>query len=644
VPNLAFFVGKGGVGKTTVAAAYALRTAFETSARRVLLVSTDPAHSLGDVLERKLGSLPKLVPAVSSRRLWAWELDPSALFREFLREYRQHILDIVERGSLFSAQEISPLLDTALPGMSEISALLAIRDAIESGSYSHIVVDTAPFGHTLRLFSLPEQFTRLLTFLELAAQRDRVLAEHFGGNLRTREPRLIRDWQAKVLQLTQAFAASHLFLVTTAEPFALNESVRCVKDLRKTTPTLALKGVVLNRAILEAEGCPRCRHNAVLTGRAESFLRKHFRSSPVYVAEDPGFPILGSDALRRFGEHAFGGKPLRLKPQRPKLKSQQGLRLAAAEWPKLNSRLSFVLGKGGVGKTTVSAALGFRCRQVSRLPVEICSVDPAPSLDDIFQTDIGDSPVPVLGDEHFRASELDAVALFESWIREIRQEVASETSREYNGVHLDLAFERQLLSALLDIVPPGLDEVLAIFRISDLRTAGSTRIIIDMAPTGHALELLRMPERIVTWSRLLLKSLAVHRKLALARNIAVRVAELELRARELARVLRNSSEASICCVMLPEPLPDRETERLLRELDGLELKPQLLFVNRIILAEDSANCARCQIAAEWQRSVLSSIQRKRFAQHTFLIRDFANEIAGVRGLNAITRELWRLHP
>ena len=190
MPELAFFVGKGGVGKTTVAAAYAVHTARKNPRSRVLLVSTDPAHSLADVLQLKLGKSPKAVRVLGGK-LWAWELDAARLFGDFFRHYKQSLLDIVERGSLFSAAEISPLLETALPGMSEISALLAIRDAINSNKYSHIVVDTAPFGHTLRLFSMPEQFIRVLKFLELAAGRDRVLAAHFGGGVKATEPKVI---------------------------------------------------------------------------------------------------------------------------------------------------------------------------------------------------------------------------------------------------------------------------------------------------------------------------------------------------------------------------------------------------------------------------------------------------------------------
>jgi arsenite-transporting ATPase len=641
VASLAFLVGKGGVGKTTVAAAYAIRTAQKDPHSRVLLVSTDPAHSLGDVLQRKLGASPKAVQT-GGGKLWAWELDAPALFGDFFRHYKQSILEIVERGSLFSAKEIAPLLETALPGMSEISALLAIRDAIDSGKYSHIVVDTAPFGHTLRLFSLPEQFVRVLKFLEVAAGRDRALAEHFGGRIGAREPKLIEDWREKVEQLAKAFSDSDLLLVTTAEKFALNESVRCISEVRRSSPSLKLKSVVLNRLVHRAGKCSFCKKRVTAAKTAVSFLRKQFPSVQLHVGEDPGFPIMGPDALLNFGEHVFEDKPLQLRPQLPKSKKQQ-VHLSPTQWPGLTSRISFVIGKGGVGKTTLSAALGFYARQTSGSSVEICSVDPAPSLDDIFQAEIGDTPTSVLGDKHFRASELDSAALFQSWIAEIREEVDSATISEHSGVHVDLSFERELLSALLDIVPPGLDEVLAIFRIIDLRESTAGKIIIDMAPTGHGLELLRMPERIVTWSRMLLKSLAVHRKLALARNAAVKIAELELRARELLKAFNNSGQVSTFAVMLPEPLPDRETERLINELDHLRLKPQALFVNRIISAEDAATCARCQIVAEWQSSVLAKLSKRHSTKEVFVIRNFRDEIAGKSGLRTITHELWRLN-
>jgi arsenite-transporting ATPase len=643
VPELAFFIGKGGVGKTTVSAAFAVRRALQNSGRRVLLVSTDPAHSLGDVLQRKLGNSPRNVPLKARGKLTAWEIDSTKSFRAFLNQHKQELVDTIERGSLFTAAEISALLETTLPGMSEIAALLAIQEAIESGKYSDIVVDTAPFGHTLRLFGLPEQFVRLLNFLELSSDRDRVLAQHFGGNVRDRHRAFLDEWRAKVEELQKAFSSASLFLVTTAERFALNESVRCVQQLQESNPDLKLPAVVLNRVVLRSAACSHCRRRAESARAARIQLRKQFRSAELYVGEDPGAPILGVDGLMKFGLHVFAGKRLSWKPIVPKPKKKAQFQLTPTTWPKLTAPLSFVLGKGGVGKTTIAAGLAYCSRIRSSEPVEICSVDPAPSLDDIFQTPVGDEPVSVLGDPKFHASELDSPALFKSWVQEIRTEVESATTAQYSGVHVDLSYERQLFSELLEIVPPGLDEVLAIFRIIELLGGPSRKIVIDMAPTGHALELLRMPERILVWARLLLKSLAAHRKLALAREAAVKIAELEVRARELSAALKSSQRVGIFAVMLPEPLPDRETERLLGELQRLELSADTVFVNRVLLPEQAGTCQRCLRTAQWQTAILASLKRRFRGKNIYAIRNFDHEIAGKRGLRELTGELWRLN-
>lgn len=641
MPELAFFVGKGGVGKTTVSAAFAVRIAFQKSGSSVLLVSTDPAHSLSDLFEKKMGDSPARIPLKPRSKLMVWEIDSTKLFRQFLAKHKQSLVKTIEKGSLFTAAEISSLLETALPGMSEIAALLAIRDAIASEKYSHVVVDTAPFGHTLRLFALPDQFLRLVNFLELSADRDRVLAHHFGGNVRGRGLDVIDDWRAKIDGLKHAFAHSGLFLVTTAEDFALNESIRCIRELHKTTPQAKLQAVVLNRVVLHPGRCKICRKRTMRAQAARTQLRETFGSADLNLGEDPGSPILGLDALRKFGVHVFDNKPLRSTQAAPKLNNKPA-RFAQGAWPSLATPLSFVVGKGGVGKTTVSAGLGFCTRARSQESVEICSVDPAPSLDDVFEVRVGDQPVSVLGDPKFCASESDSVALFKKWVGEIRAEVEAATTADYSGVHIDLSYERKLFSELLEIVPPGLDEVLAIFRIIELLGEPPRKIIIDMAPTGHALELLRMPERILVWARLLLKSLATHRKLALAREVASKVAELEVRARELAIQLKSSRKSRVFCVMLPEPLPDHETGRLLQQLDSLGLAASTVFVNRVLFPDQAGKCARCRLAARWQAATLAGLRRRFRRKRLYAIPNFDFELAGKSGLQNLTGQLWQL--
>jgi arsenite/tail-anchored protein-transporting ATPase len=667
VPKLVAFLGKGGVGKTTVSSAYAVRAAAQLPNKKVLLVSTDPAHSLSDVLECRLGSSPKPIQAGARRNLFAWEINSERLFRIFLDENKDQLVEAVERGSLFTADEISSLLETALPGMAEMGALLAIHDAIDSGKYEIIVADTAPFGHTLRLFSLPEQFEKLLNFLQTAAERDQVLAKSFGGVIEARKSDFIRKWREKLQQIRDAFETARLFLVTTAEDFALNESLRCLRQLEDADPPMRLSGIVLNRIIQNPGACERCSENAKAAESTRRRLRKRYQDADLFIAVDPGFPISGVEQLKQFANAVFGGKQVRWR--KPKISARSDTpRWLPAEWPNLSAPLTFVLGKGGVGKTTISAALAVHSRQTSALEVDICSVDPAPSLDDVFQVEVTDELRPVLSDPGLRASELDSLALYKAWVADLRTEIDSATSVRRSGVEVDLSYERQLFSELLEMVPPGLDEVLAIFRIMELSQRRLQRVIIDMAPTGHALELLRTPERILVWSRLLLKSLASHRKLALAREAAVKVAELEVRARELARAFQ-SAQVGCYVVMLPEPLPDRETERLLLELRELGIKPAAAFVNRVLMpvapsrgsrqtrlsrgalaalpvvgrsGKEPDRCAFCHNVAGGQTQVLSGLKKKLGVGSVYVISALSHGPAGKRGLLQVTRNLWQL--
>lgn len=637
---MSLFIGKGGVGKTTVSAAYAVHSALKDPKKNVLLLSTDPAHSLADVLQQPLAGRPARVRLPGPGRLSAWQINAEKQFRAFLDDRKTEILSILESGSIFSREEIAPFLDANLPGMAEMAALLAIHDALGSGRYSQVVVDTAPFGHTLRLFEMPEHFERFLSFLELAASRDRVLAAHFGGSAKLVGAELLSDWRATIDALRQAFLRdARLFLVTTPETFALNESFRCAAVLRGLSPPLEISTIVLNRAVSHARNCRICLKLERATKSAYPLLKKKFPKAQMHTAEDTGAPIVGTEGLKAFADHVFIRNRLNWKPSAPKTEKIDFL---PAKWPVLDTPLTLVLGKGGVGKTTISAALGFQTRVKSHLSIEICSVDPAPSLDDIFQTEVGDQSKPVLGDPKFHASEMDPAAGFKEWAERVKRQIDDSMTSDGSQVHIDLWFERQLFEQLLESVPPGLDEILAVFRMVDLLAEPSRRIVVDMAPTGHALELLRTPERILVWTRLLLKTLAAHRKLAIARDAGVEVAQLGQRVRSLAEILKNPERTTICTVMLAESLPDRETERLVADLRSLDLSPGPLFVNRVLFRKDVGKCGRCRRASDWQMATLSKLRRRYKETSIFVARNFPSEIAGKRGLRSFTSELWQL--
>ena len=193
--ELSLFLGKGGVGKTTASSAYAVQSAAHGRSR-VLLISSDPAHSLADLFQVPLGDRPHPVALPGRHRLHLWQVNADKEFRRFVGKYKDALLETVESGTIFSRREIEPLLDTTLPGLAEVSALLAVEQALSSGKYDHIVLDTAPFGHTVRLLQLPEQFVRFLDFLEVAGSRDQILAAHFGGRVESGPQRFLREWRA----------------------------------------------------------------------------------------------------------------------------------------------------------------------------------------------------------------------------------------------------------------------------------------------------------------------------------------------------------------------------------------------------------------------------------------------------------------
>jgi arsenite-transporting ATPase len=207
-----FFAGKGGVGKTTCASAFAV-TSAET--RRVLLVSTDPAHSLGDALGVELASTPRRVRP----RLDAVELDAPRAFARWLDANRTALRDILEQGTWLDRDDIDALLGLPIPGVDELAGILEIGRLVwerkdRKETYDDGVVDTAPTGHTLRLLTAPT------TVAAVAEVLDALREEH----------RVIRDQLARVGG--RADAADHLITLLASQARDTSDRLR---DRKQTT-------------------------------------------------------------------------------------------------------------------------------------------------------------------------------------------------------------------------------------------------------------------------------------------------------------------------------------------------------------------------------------------------------------------------
>src|SRR5205814_9757248 len=166
--------GKGGVGKTTCAAARALADA--AAGRSVLLVSTDPAHSLADALGMGLSAAPGRI----RRALFGVELDGSRAFARWLGEHRRALGDFLEHGTWLDRADVESLLDLSLPGIDELVGLIEIDRLASARPYRAVVVDTAPTGHTLRLLSAPDAVAAMAELLDALQEEHRLIRERFA--------------------------------------------------------------------------------------------------------------------------------------------------------------------------------------------------------------------------------------------------------------------------------------------------------------------------------------------------------------------------------------------------------------------------------------------------------------------------------
>jgi arsenite-transporting ATPase len=441
------------------------------------------------------------------------------------------------------------------------------------------------------------------------------------------------------LRATFVSKDSQVLMVATPEPFAVEETLRAREWLRdERGEAIPLRAIILNRSVAAQNGCAICGRRIKVLRLAKTQLRQAYPATRILRGEDPGAPLFGIDQLAAFGQHVFEEKPLRTVLSVPA--SANKLRFERADWPVEEREMAFTIGKGGVGKTTISAALAVRTRQKLNAVVNVCSTDPAPSLDDVFRANVGGKLGPVLNDSGLRAAEIDAIDEYRKWTVQMRQRVNEGLTTEgERGLHLDLTYDRELLDALLDVVPPGVDEIFAILRISEIVHRGEC-LIIDMAPTGHAIDLLKTPERLLSWTRMLLKTLAANRTLPLARDAGVEVATIQHKVRELAAVMKDRDRSSVDVVMLPEPLPDRETRRLLRMLKEMGSGVERVFVNRVMVQEVE-DCSRCKRARSWQMYTLQKI-RTLAGMDLYVVPEVTGGISGRAALTKFTRNIWRL--
>jgi arsenite-transporting ATPase len=587
-PVYRFFGGKGGVGKTTHAAAAAVASAEK--GRRVLAVSMDPAHSLGDALDAALGPRPRPVP---TRRgaLRAVELDADAALRRWLDARGRPLREIAEGGTYLDRADVDRFLGLSVPGVDELMGLVELTDLAAAGDYDEVVVDGAPTGHMLRLLAMPSTLRQVASVLDVLREKHRVLVAAVGGGRRRDEAEeLIEELDERgraLAALLRDPRRTAFTWVLLPEELSLAEAADGIAALEGRA--MAVSHVVVNRATPPPPGpCALCEgrrraERPVIAAAARAWGAR-VRVSPRREEEPRGLPALRAVAR---GLGAPDRRPL--PAPRPSPRASAGAPVWLDRLVPSGIRLVLLGGKGGVGKSSaaavVAAGLADRGGRVLLL-----SADPAHSLGDVLGAPAGDAPRPVRGARGLTVRELDAAAAFAARRDAYRRD--AEALFDAIGGAVDASLDRAAARELIDLAPPGLDELFAMLAIVEALAGPSPPdvVVVDTAPTGHALRLLALPEAARKWAQALLAVLLKYREVARLGPLAESVLALSRDLGALSELIGDRGRASFLAVARTGELPRRETRRLLSRLRALGVPVGGLIVNAVT----PPGCARCR--------------------------------------------------
>ena len=521
-----FFTGKGGVGKTSLSTAAALTLA--DAGKRVLLVSTDAASNLDEMLGIELRNTP--VPVPGAPGLSVLNIDPD----NAAESYRQRVLAQMGEGA--SAEELSTVREqlsgactTEIASFDEFSSLLS--DSADT--YDHIVFDTAPTGHTLRLLSLPKAWTG---FLEGNDRGASCLGPHSG--LKMQEAR----FKAALGALSDPTKTT-VILVTRPDKGAIDEAAHTSDELHAlglNNQRIAINGVFYASEHNDAVAC------AIedLGQQALDAMPSSLRALPQDRVPLRAFDTVGLPALRALLTTGVGPITPHTTGVAEPNEKLQGLDALADELAAAGHGLIMVMGKGGVGKTTVAAALALGLIQRGKT-VHLSTTDPAAHLAGTLNGD-----VPGLN-----LSRIDPKVETQRYINKIM----AAKSPKFD------APERALL--LEDLQSPCTEEVAVFHAFSRIVSeARSAFVVLDTAPTGHSMLLM---DATGAYHRQMMREFDGHGSAHIITPLMR---------------LQDAAYTKIILVTLPEVTPVSQAAALQEDLRRAGIEPFAWVLNKSVLA------------------------------------------------------------
>jgi len=571
-----FFTGKGGVGKTSMACATAV--ALADAGRRVLLISTDPASNLDEVLGTPLGSQPVAVMNVPG--LDAMNINPDAAAKAYRERIVAPYRGVLPDAAVQSIEEqLSGACTVEIASFNEFTRV--IGDETSIADYDHVILDTAPTGHTLRLLALPAAWN---DFIATSKTGNSCLGPLAG----LKEQKLV--YENAVLALNDP-ALTLLVLVTRAEAAALKEAARASGEL-------ALLGMNNQRLIVNGIFIATNREDKV----ALAFERKNrlaLDAMPAALAALPRTEIsfrpsglIGLAALRGAFDERGDSAATAWSSEAAPISFAMDFSALVDRLAENGSGVIMTMGKGGVGKTTLAAAMAVELAQRG-FPVHLSTTDPAAHVHEA----VGESH------EKLTVSRIDPVAETQAHVAKVMATTGAELDAEGRAL-----LEEELRS-------PCTEEIAVFQAFARMVEQGKDRfVVLDTAPTGHTLLLLDATE-------------AYHREVLRSSSA------LPDAVRELLPRLRDSQFTKVLLVTLPEATPVHEAAQLQNDLRRAGIEPFGWAINQSFAAAGTADPALQQRAACEGRYIAEVTQK--LAETVALIPWMEGELSGPMNLQRL---------
>ena len=621
--RLVIFGGKGGTGKTTSSCSTAIYLAHRYPDERFLVVSSDPAHSLADSFNCQVNDSVTPVKGISN--LWAIEMDSLAMLDKF-KEKHQFALDNLSRMSLSTDQiDIRDFLSFKLPGMEEMMILLELANLLKFGvfreyKYDVVIWDTAPTGHTVRLLAFPAKVLKWVEVFKMSLKRHRSIAGGFAavgffsmpgriapkGNVNEFMEQLRKNVE-KILTVLKNSEECEFIPVTIPTEMSIAETGRLLQALRKEG--ISVYNIIINRVEGQAT-CAFCSSRG--KGQEEHLdeIRRRFRaynfiSVPVLPNE-----VRGKEKLVNFAHILAGEKYSHSSTSPIKVSEEKDFFKTGLMYKLLDKNFQFLIfgGKGGVGKTTVSAATALSiARHNPDKKILVFSTDPAHSLSDSYSFVIGDKVTPVQKTDNLYALEINGTKLFEDFREEYRENIriAFEKWMRSGGSsemkRWKIEFDQNVITDFFDTYPPGLEEVLALEKImSFIENKVYDIYIFDTAPTGHLVQLLKFPQLVREWLKVTYKGLLKYQRQYPVENLEIiskRIISSQTTLRIMQELLTDPQRSRFVAVTIAEAMGVLETEDLLDSLNSMGIPCRNMVFNMVL---PPTACSFCSAKREEQ--------------------------------------------